>query len=783
MPEPNHALTEVLERELESQEASGDNEEMSSKFYDEHQARLKAESDAQDKMNRLRVAQEQMAEFTQHKHDTVLDILKEAENMEILLHNLPEEVKIELSKHLMVLKNKLSDDAQESKAFVALQHAEMESHKRSSREAEMLDFDTEMKRVRETSSDENEEDNDDSMDTATSKSKSTKSVSIKTTSSTDAVVAAAAAIAKKKSKNKSDSSSNTKKKTAGDPSGHEDGDTLLNDKRGDEDGDHEFLDASSDDPDSDDDSDSDGMASPDQIYANTDGVASSSTRHAKIPASLSSSPSSSITDAKIMADRARFIPMRLDFEDRRLLRLVEAALNVNEYTDKVDVVRWRTKNQRILAEIKDICAVLSGLVVAQDYRVGQDLLKDKNFRHNAAFFQRVFEIGRRYKIMNPDKMRSEYGKLLYMLMDSSDPAIQELLEFECVVPLKTVHSFLEERGGIAMLSDPLMKSATEEIKTVDQSRYAINEAIKVKEKARKVLASRYTSSSLREDDLLTAIYSISDNNSYLLFNRDPIDRMITYFVSFFNPRMPSVFTPVPTLPLPPSHGLALPTLTYSLGIVAGQEGARLTHSHERQYHYVLQSLSLWREITTEMFKLWYLGESDMLRASNRYRLCDTGQGLNRVQSAPLLGRAMHEILARVQNKIGSWVGSSVVHLGDHNVPNALMFIDKYTQVPRILNPIVAVLDEIPKICRKDEHVARYIDSTFGGVEACQRLIVTDFCRHAFDGSGADNFFDAGSCIDGRLTSAWNWCSVVEKKSFYPVFKLCGFVGFDGDFRG
>jgi hypothetical protein len=25
---------------------------------------------------------------------------------------------------------------------------------------------------------------------------------------------------------------------------------------------------------------------------------------------------------------------------------------------------------------------------------------------------------------------------------------------------------------------------------------------------------------------------------------------------------------------------------------------------------------------------------------------------------------------------------------------------------------------------------------------------------------ADNFFDAGSCIDGRLTSAWNWCSKV-----------------------
>lgn len=45
-----------------------------------------------------------------------------------------------------------------------------------------------------------------------------------------------------------------------------------------------------------------------------------------------------------------------------------------------------------------------------------------------------------------------------------------------------------------------------------------------------------------------------------------------------------------------------------------------------------------------------------------------------------------------------------------------------------------------------------------------------------------SFFDAGSCIDGRLTSAWNWGSKVEKKPYYPIFKLAGFTGFDGDFK-
>jgi hypothetical protein len=106
---------------------------------------------------------------------------------------------------------------------------------------------------------------------------------------------------------------------------------------------------------------------------------------------------------------------------------------------------------------------------------------------------------------------------------------------------------------------------------------------------------------------------------------------------------------------------------FSLAIVGGRGGARLTHSHEHQYLYVLQSLSLWREILHDMFKLWFLAEQDLLSAENYYRLRNTGQargtpvrapcvardpccvrvcaqGLNRVQSAPLVGRAISGIL-------------------------------------------------------------------------------------------------------------------------------------------
>lgn len=83
----------------------------------------------------------------------------------------------------------------------------------------------------------------------------------------------------------------------------------------------------------------------------------------------------------------------------------------------------------------------------------------------------------------------------------------------------------------------------------------------------------------------------------------------------------------------------------------------------------------------DMFRLWSLAEQDLLSESIPYRLRDTGQGLNRVQAAPKTLRMMHTILQRAQQSVGSWVGSSAIHMGDHNVPNALMFIGKLTLLP------------------------------------------------------------------------------------------------------
>lgn len=89
-------------------------------------------------------------------------------------------------------------------------------------------------------------------------------------------------------------------------------------------------------------------------------------------------------------------------------------------------------------------------------------------------------------------MRSEYGKLVYMLMDSSDTQIQELLEFKCVRPLKTVYTTLKEYEALELLDDPLMDAATAEVVAGDRPRYEVQRAIRIKENARGTLAKKYS---------------------------------------------------------------------------------------------------------------------------------------------------------------------------------------------------------------------------------------------------------------------------------------------------
>jgi len=50
---------------------------------------------------------------------------------------------------------------------------------------------------------------------------------------------------------------------------------------------------------------------------------------------------------------------------------------------------------------------------------------------------------------------------------------------------------------------------------------------------------------------------------------------------------------------------------------------RLSHNHERQYYFVLQSLLLWREVLAHMFQLWHLAEEDLLGMFDSFSEADS----------------------------------------------------------------------------------------------------------------------------------------------------------------
>jgi len=176
-------------------------------------------------------------------------------------------------------------------------------------------------------------------------------------------------------------------------------------------------------------------------------------------------------------ERAKYIPLRLSLGERKMLRLVEAAMNCCDYTTEVDRP-FKSAARRTHEQLKGVTSVLRGLVTACDYEAGQQLLKDDNFGEYERFYVQMFEIARRHKIMNPEKMRTEYGKLVYVLQDAVSPSIKPHLGFSVKGPIESVYKFLEERDGLGLLSDKLIETATEEILAGKKSRARIDQEVR-----------------------------------------------------------------------------------------------------------------------------------------------------------------------------------------------------------------------------------------------------------------------------------------------------------------
>jgi hypothetical protein len=466
-------------------------------------------------------------------------------------------------------------------------------------------------------------------------------------------------------------------------------------------------------------------------------------------------------DTQALLEEANAVPVRLTANERRQLNLLMKMLHVSTYTDDVDIYGSADRGRRMAQGLRAAFATLGGMVYADNVEKGTVKSSMRGeFGADAAFFQRCCEIGRRYKILNPERMRSDYGKLLWMLQDSVLPQINNSLELPLPKTVTTVGTWMRfKRGGSALLQDPLLVVAVSDIDPVGMKRDEITEHVANKKRALKELQAKYAETAAEPEALTAAdvelvVESLGDHRAFLRESRTPVEKLLGFLGKYFEGDRPA---------------------GGDLAIHAGHEGSKLSHSHRTQFLFVKQSLLLWREIMENLFQLWHLTEADLLDNEKSYRLVDTGQGLNRLQAAPRVSKAMHRILHRVQSECGGWVGLSVVHLGDRDVPNALFFIDKYLQVPRILGPLVNVVESLDGVCAENERIRGYVEKAFGSPNAAKLAILRDFFRHGFDGSGDDG----GSCVDGRLTSTWNWCSKVEKKAYFNVMLLCGFTGFDG----
>ena len=477
------------------------------------------------------------------------------------------------------------------------------------------------------------------------------------------------------------------------------------------------------------------------------------------------------------------VVVRLDDKEREVLKVLNAALAVSEYTDDVDGIRLRrsgTVDDVAEKSLSELFTTIVGLMQAADLLPKEVSKKIKQgkilFSDVSPMLRDVFEIGRRYKRFNPTEMK-EYGKLVMVLQDAN--RMQRRLDVDLMKPVLTVGELLNRLGALSILSDPRTTTAVLPL----PGSAATEERRQEKARAMKELLDEYsqveaaggnTSSSGNEDNKAAKEALVKERRAQLERCLRSIDDSYTFAHQCCSPLRKLMKWLDEYFPQSGRGGCGV-----SIEIRSGRGGSCLSHSHETQNRYVRESLELWNITQRDIFEFWEGVEHDMIVTGIDYRFVDTGQGFHRLSSAPRTGAKMSAAIAEAHHKLGGWVGIKVVHLGDRDVPNALVFIDKYTVIPRLVAPVVHVIESLeamfdPAVEEPFPGIRNLLKAKYKSLENLRAMILADFFKHAFDGSGDDG----GNCIDGRLTSAWNWCSLLHKKDYYTAFTLCGFTGFD-----
>ena len=155
------------------------------------------------------------------------------------------------------------------------------------------------------------------------------------------------------------------------------------------------------------------------------------------------------------------IPLRLSEDERELLNILEEALNVSEYTDVIDIfgLTMSGRIRRMSSELQKFLNSIQGLVLAQHFDEIKKISKSRLQSGN--FFQTVFEIGRRHKILNPELMRETYGKLICILQDFRRREFEKEFDVDSSSGLKTVYEVTRHKlRGDEFVRDPLLQAAT-----------------------------------------------------------------------------------------------------------------------------------------------------------------------------------------------------------------------------------------------------------------------------------------------------------------------------------
>ncbi|KPI85687.1 hypothetical protein ABL78_5267 [Leptomonas seymouri] len=466
--------------------------------------------------------------------------------------------------------------------------------------------------------------------------------------------------------------------------------------------------------------------------------------------------------------RFKSFPLRLTEKEREKLQLLVAALKVSEYTDDVDdFMRPYGKEARMEAAMREFIDTVVGLSIASDAiprSLKESLLAgEMQVTTVVPLLEELFEILRRHKRLNPFSHRGEFGKLMMMLQDLQKRTVQRALGIQStlVIPVRTVGATLTEIGCEAIAED-------EEVR-----RSFLRAAGAEKQAGMQRLIDRYGNGDAAKKEVIEhCLRSIDDVYSFIQSNTKPLRVLRRYVEHDFGPL--SLDDP------------------YAISIRQGRDGACFTHSHSKHCQYVVESLLLWENVQKHILDLWEAAENDMLvDGRGQYVVTNTGQGFHRMCSAPQSYNAMSHLVRDTEQSMGGWVGIKVIHLGDRDVPNPLVFIDKYTVIPRIAQPVVQTLRALRYVFHEEDEedveqpqlaseynnypgVRNLLRSKYRSYADLRMMILSDFFKHGFDGSGDDG----GSCIDGRLTSAWNWCHQLHKKKYYDAFVLSGFSGFD-----